>query len=325
MATDNFNNHTPVTIGFAGDVMLGRMVTEKISKEGYNYPWGNMLPLFKNTDLNLVNLEVPLTHYNKEQRRRGNNIKADPKTIQSLIDARIDVVNLANNHILDFYEEGMLETIDLLNKAGIQHIGAGNNIEQATQPVIISKNDIKIGFIGFTDNEPYWLAVDKPGTNYVQVGDITPVQEVVNSIRDKVDILVLSMHWGDRIADRPMPEFVSFAHKIIDSGVDIIHGHGAHVFQGIEIYNGKLIMYDTGDLIDDFDLNPNVKNNESFFFSCEIDKNGIKKLKLTPIKLENMQANVAQNSDYNDIMRHMQQLSSAFGTNINANGEIVVN
>ncbi|WP_133159388.1 CapA family protein [Solitalea longa] len=320
-----YENHTPVSIGFAGDVMIGGMVNEKISENGFSYPWGNVLPLFKATDLNLINLEAPLTHFNKSQRIKSSNLKAEPTRIQTLMDARIDVVNIANNHILDFYEEGLIETIGLLNKAGIAHVGAGSNSQQAAQPVIISKNGVNIGLLGFTDNEPYWKAVDKPGTNYVQVGDIATIKEAIAMVRNKVDILILSIHWGDKMNDKPLPEFVSFAHKIIEAGVDIIHGHGAHVFQGIEVYNGKLIMYDTGDLIDDYELNPDLKNNQTCFFNCEIDKDGVKKVKLVPIVLENMQARIAQNSEYDDILNHMQQLSAAFGTSINSNGEVLVN
>ncbi|MCO4293660.1 CapA family protein [Solitalea sp. MAHUQ-68] len=320
-----YENHTPVSIGFTGDVMIGGMVNDKITENGFSYPWGDMLPLFKGTDLNLVNLEAPLTHYNKQQKRKSTNLKAEPNRIQTLVEARIDVVNIANNHILDFYEEGMLETIDLLNKAGIHHIGAGNNMQQAAMPVIVSKNGISIGLLGFTDNEPYWMAVDKPGTNYVQVGDITTIKNAIAGIKDKVDILILSIHWGDKMNDTPLPEFVSFAHKIIDAGVDIIHGHGAHVCQGVEIYNGKLIMYDTGDLIDDYDLNPQLKNNQTCFFNCEIDKNGVRKVKLIPIVMKDMQARIARNFEHEDILGHMQQLSAAFGTIINSNGEVLVN
>ena len=322
MATDS--TYSPVTLGFAGDVMIGRQVNEMISEAGYSYPWGDVLPLFKKTDLNLINLEAPLTHYNKEQKRKANNLKADPSKIQTLINARIDVVNIANNHILDFYEEGLMETIDLLDKSDIKHVGAGVDVDQAAKPVIISKNGINIGILGFTDNEPYWKAWGKPGTNYVEVGDIKPVRTAVKAIRDQVDILILSIHWGNKMVEKPLQEFVDFAHQIIDEGVDIIHGHGAHIFQGIEIYKDKLIMYDIGDLIDDYPIDNDLKNNRSFLLLCEIMKNNIKSVKLIPVILNEMQVNIAKNGDYESTITHMQQLSAPFGTFINANGEIIL-
>lgn len=325
MENSAYSNHKPVTIGFAGDVMIGRSVNDKISATDYSYPWGNVLPLFKSTDLNLINLEAPLTQHRTQQQKKMINLKADPNKIQTLIDARIDVVNLANDHILDFWEEGMLETIELLNKSGIKHVGAGVTINQAGQPVIMTLNDITIGILGFTDNEPYWIAQDKPGTNYVEVGDIDTISRAVASIRDRVDVLILSIHWGDKMVHKPIPDFVSFAHKIIDAGVDIIHGHGAHVFQGVEIYKNKLIMYDTGDLIDDFEAVPEYSNDRTFFFSCELNKTGVKKLKLTPLVIKDFQVNIAANGEYESTLSHMQQLSADFGTYINSNGEIMIN
>ena len=119
-------NKKYVTIGLAGDTMLGRMVNEVITLKGYAYPWGNMIPVLKSTDINLVNLETTLTHYTKPV-PKVFNFRADPDRVQCLKEARIDVVNIANNHILDFGPEGLLETIKVLDQANIEYVGAGPN------------------------------------------------------------------------------------------------------------------------------------------------------------------------------------------------------
>jgi len=249
------DSYTP-TIAFMGDVMIGRMINEVIVSKDYAYPWGNTLPLLQETDLRILNLETTLTTHNKKN-IKVFNFKALPDRVKTLKQAGIDIVNLANNHTLDFKEEGLAETIATLDAANILHIGAGNNSLQAQKPVIITKNNINIGIIGYTDNEPTWKAAEnKPGTNYIRVGDIQTITHQITSLRPQVDILIVSSHWGPNMQQRPSEEFVQFAHDIIDAGADIIHGHSSHVFQGIEVYKNKVIMYDTGDFIDDYAVDP---------------------------------------------------------------------
>src|SRR6188472_1537982 len=113
-----------ITLGLAGDVMIGRNVNIAITNKGYSYPWGNILPLLKNTDFNLINLEAALTNSTAKVYKTFN-FKASPDKIKTLTEADINLVNIANNHILDFSGEGLIETIHTLRKAGIKYIGAG--------------------------------------------------------------------------------------------------------------------------------------------------------------------------------------------------------
>lgn len=325
MANSFDTTNSLVTIGFGGDVMMGRLVNEKISEAGHAYPWGDVLPLLQKNDLNLVNLEAPLTTYKKQQTRKATNLKADPSRVQTLTDAGINVVNIANDHILDFFEEGLMDTMEHLRKSGIEHVGAGVDAEKAAEPAILTKKGITIGILGFTDNEPYWAALKQPGTNYISIGDIKPVKLAINAVRNQVDILIVTIHWGDKMVGKPLQEFIDFAHQIVDLGVDIIHGHGNHVFQGIEIYNGKVIMYDTGDLIDDYGVDPELRNDHSFFVVCEVAKDGVKKLKLIPLVINEMQANLAKNGDYDWAISRIQELSAQFGTFISKEGELHLN
>lgn len=146
-------NNTPmITLGLLGDVMLGRLVNEKIAslnqkspKSGYEYVWGDMLALLRANTLNLINLETTLTT-SQEKTAKVFNFKAEPHVVEALKVGQISVVNLANNHIRDFSISGLKETISTLDRAGIQHVGAGNNIMEARKPAIIEKNGIKIAF-----------------------------------------------------------------------------------------------------------------------------------------------------------------------------------
>ena len=185
-----------ITIGIVGDIMLGRMTNQVMNAKGARYIWGNLSDLLYTTDLNLGNLETTFT-ISTSAIPKVFNFKADPKNVRALQEAQFDVVNTANNHILDFDIQGLQETVQTLDIANILHTGAGMNIEQAQKPVIITKNDIRIGIIGFTDNEPTWqAAAAKPGTNYISVDSPQPAIEQIKKLRPKVDLLILSIHWG---------------------------------------------------------------------------------------------------------------------------------
>jgi poly-gamma-glutamate capsule biosynthesis protein CapA/YwtB (metallophosphatase superfamily) len=316
------NSTDPLTIGFVGDMMLGRLMSKEIKTTGCQHLWGTTLPLLQQNDVNIGNLETTLTRGNKIV-PKVFNFKSDPNNVCVLVEGNIAIVNLANNHSLDFSDEGLFETIATLNKAGIKHVGAGKNEKAARAPVIIKKQGTKIGIIGYTDNEPGWIAEEnKPGTNYLKVGDVGRVSADIKALRPKVDILIITLHWGPNMRQRPTREFIDFAHAMVESGADIIHGHSAHLFQGIEIYHGKLIMYDTGDFIDDYAVDEQLRNDRSFLFQVTIADKEIKAVQLIPVIIQNMQVNVAQGEEAHAILSHMQQLSGEFGTKISDEGKI---
>ena len=316
-----------IIIGITGDVMIGRGVDMAISDKGYNYPWGNLLFLLKNTDINIINLETTLTNSNKEVLKTFN-FKATPDKIKTLTEAFITIANLANNHVLDFSEEGLRETIQTLNIAGIKYAGAGMNEKEAGRPVIITKKNITIGLLGFTDNEPGWKAGPFiSGINYIDISrkdDRNKALTNIEQLRKETDIVIVSIHWGPNMKEEPGRHVIDFAHEMIVAGADIIHGHSAHNFQGIEVYNHKLILYDTGDFIDDYVVDPLLKNDHSFFFRVEVSKKGATKLELVPVMISNYQVNLAMGEEYKWSIKRMQNLSAKFGTKVSDKGEVMM-
>lgn len=299
-----------ITIGFGGDVMIGRLVNEHLAYVPPSYIWGDLLPLLKTTDLNIVNLEAALTTCNKEV-PKVFNFKSDPKNVRVLSEGRIDLVNLANNHVLDYSEEGLIETLNVLDEAGILHVGAGKNIHEAAKAVILERKGVRIGILGCTDNEPTWLAAEtRPGTRYIAIGDIQALKNDIDTLRAQVDILIVSIHWGPNMRERPAKGFVQFAHALIDNGVDIIHGHSAHIFQGVETYRNGVILYDTGDFVDDYYVDPRLRNDRSFFFLVEVSKKGYCSFRLVPVLISNFQVNHAPPEDAQESLRRMQVLSA---------------
>lgn len=320
-------NPNHLCIGFIGDLMIGRGVNAIISTEGYNYVWGNTLQLLNSTDLNIANLETTLTNSDKEVPKMFN-FKASPDRIKCLSEANIAIVNLANNHILDHSKEGLQETIATLDSAGIQHTGAGMNIQSAFAPAILNKKNISFAVLGCTDNEPAWRASETTyGVNYIDVSNKNDRKKILHSIQQlqkQNDFVIASIHWGPNMKEVPNKQYIAFAHEMIEQGASVIHGHSAHNFQGIEVYNQKLIFYDTGDFVDDYFVHADLKNDHSFLFIVEFSKPEIILTKLVPTLISNYQVNLAPKENFKWSIKRIQQLSAKFGTTISEQGEVMI-
>jgi poly-gamma-glutamate capsule biosynthesis protein CapA/YwtB (metallophosphatase superfamily) len=209
------------------------------------------------------------------------HFRTDEKNIAILKAAGIDAVSVANNHVLDFEYEAMFRMIEVLADHGVNFAGIGRNLLKASRPAIWTTLGKKIGLIAFTNNERGWEATDdKPGVFYVPT-DLTDRRaaylfELVHQTSGAVDVLIVSAHWGPNWGYRPQPPHIPFARTLIDSGADIIFGHSCHVFQGIEVYEGKPILYSTGDFIDDYAVDEIEKNDQSFIFMVDVDSHQIR-------------------------------------------------
>ena len=306
-----------ILIGLMGDVMLGRLLDEHLRRFSPASVWGDLLPVLQSTDFNLANLECALTK-SEEKAEKLFTFKTDPQNVAVLREANIKAVNLANNHILDFGRFGLRETIAVLDASGIQHVGAGRNLTDAARPAFIECKGVSIGIWGLTDNEPTWAAeAQREGTAYTD-----PTHPL--RIPFHADVNILSIHWGPNMRQTPSPIFCTFARQAIDAGAQIFHGHSAHIFQGIERYHNGLICYDTGDFLDDYAVDPELRNDQSFFFLAEVNKKGIAALHLLPVLIGDCQVRRAQGNDFSQIVQRMQSLSKPFGTHFTVQTSAVV-
>lgn len=318
-----------VTLAFIGDVMLGRGVNEEIPRRLPESFWGDVLPILRGADAVIANLECAITQYTQECSRTPKvfYFRADPVAVQVLRVANIQCVSLANNHSLDFDDQGLLDTLKYLDAAGIHHVGAGRDISQATTPVIMDIAGLRVGIIAITDNEPDFAATkDSPGTNYLEINShpltLSLIESAVVQLRQAgVKLVILSAHWGANMVISPPPHFCRFARAVVDRGVDIFHGHSARVFQGVERYKQGLIFYDTGDFLDDYVIDPVLRNDWSFVFLVEVGDRGLHKLRLIPVHLSYAQVNLAKGAEFNTICDRMQSLCAAFNTNLRQTSE----
>ena len=163
-----------ITLALMGDVMLGRRVAEALNYHmGPEEPWGGVMALLDAADLRIINLECAITDNEQPWTRTAKvfHFRTPPSAIETLRTARIDACSLANNHTLDFEEQGLLDTLEHLDAAGIRHAGAGRNQEEAVDPAILivpADHTHQVALLAFTDNEPSFAAgPDRPGTNYL--------------------------------------------------------------------------------------------------------------------------------------------------------------
>jgi poly-gamma-glutamate capsule biosynthesis protein CapA/YwtB (metallophosphatase superfamily) len=307
------------TLALTGDVMLGRGVNETLRTVRPEEPWGDVQPLLDSADLRIINLECAITEHKQPWSLTPKvfHFRADPVATEVLKAARVDACSLANNHTLDFEEQGLLDTLRHLEEAGIRYAGAGRDAEEAARPALLEGG---VALVAFTDNEPPFAAgPDRPGTNYLPVS-LEP--EVLRRVEVEVEAareagartIVFANHWGPNMVQRPREIFRRFARAVVDRGVDLYYGHSAHLFQGVEIYDGKPILYDTGDFIDDYAVDPNLRNDRSFLFRVSVEGGDLKRLELFPVFLPYARVELARGAEREATLDLMLSLSAEMGT-----------
>lgn len=313
-------------IALTGDVMLGRSVDQYMIRNPSIAPdriWSDVLPLLLKADRRLVNLECVISGQGSEWHpaTKAFHFRAHPRAIECLRAARIDCVTLANNHILDFGTDALLECLALLDRAGIKRTGAGASRTEALLPAILDLPQGRLGVVSLTDNEPEWEAGEKsPGTYYIGYdakGLVEPYRsrlaQVLTQVRSRADVVVVSAHVGPNWGP-PSAAMRVLAHQIVDLGADLYWGHSNHTAQGIELYKGKAILYSTGDFIDDYAVDRDERNDLSFLYVAEIERGRIARIVLHPVCIEDLSVRLAKDQEITFLQRAMQAKCATFGT-----------
>jgi len=311
-----------VTLALAGDVMLGRGVQQVIASKGYAWPWGDVLPLLWKADLVLVNLECALTTSTTRGPDGGPkrfHFRAPPDVVETLRVGHVDFAALANNHGFDFGIDGMLETRRVLDRAGIHHAGAGDNAAEAEKPALLLADHLHVAVVAFADHPREWAArPGAPGMNYLPVStdtlNLERVERALTEARRHADLVVCSIHWGPNMNSRPSAAFREFARRIVGLGADLFWGHSAHLVQGVEIVDGRPILYDTGDFVDDYAVDEDLRNDLSALFVVKVRDRRIERLELLPVQISGRQVNQAQGAARERFVRGFAALCAELGT-----------
>ncbi len=315
-------------IALTGDVMLGRIVDQCVVSNLSLAPeaiWGDTLPLFRSANCRLINLECVISRRGQPWKpmMKAFHFRANPHAIGILQAARVNCATLANNHVLDYGPEALLDCLSLLDQAGIQHTGAGAHLAEALAPAFLDVPQGRIAVIALTDNEPEWEATEsQPGVNYIDWDSEglrssyrKRIAGVIDHARQYASFVIISAHIGPNWG-APSQAMHTLAHQLLDLGGDLYWGHSNHTPQGIELYQGKVIVYSSGDFVDDYAIDPDERNDLSFLFSVEENSGRVERLHLFPVRIENFQVHRATGADITWLQHSIQTKCRAFHSDV---------
>ena len=229
-----------------------------------SYIWGAALDELnrRQPDARIINLETAVTR-SEDFAPKGINYRISPQNATCLTAAGIDCCVLANNHVLDWGGAGLLDTLATLKRLQIKSAGAGRDLEQASAPAVLpiaGKGRVLVfSFGSVTSGTPRnWAATrDAPGVNLLRdLSEATAIRVSgqIARYRQPHDVIVVSIHWGPNWGYDIPEEQRQFAHTLVErADVSVIHGHSSHHAKGIEVYNGRLILYGCGDFLNDYE------------------------------------------------------------------------
>ncbi|MBD3223608.1 MAG: hypothetical protein GF313_02695 [Caldithrix sp.] len=303
----------PIVLHFAGDVTLANHF-ERFVDDDYDYPF-RKFKWFADADISMINLENPLT-LNGSPREKLFNFKALPQYVKTLKAGGVDIVTLANNHIYDFSELGLRNTLTALDEVNIKYVGAGRNLKEARKPVIFTIDGIHIAYLAY-----YGLGKhsnSQPAETYASgtaMRSLQFIREDIRSLRKNVDFIIINFHWGLEKQNIPQESQIWFAHQVIDYGADLIIGHHPHVLQGIELYNNRIIAYSLGNFI--FGGNSRTYE-ETAVLSIKIDPQQIipYQTEVQPVIVDHWQPRKADEHATVQVMDSLRTYSSVFAQSI---------
>jgi gamma-polyglutamate biosynthesis protein CapA len=277
------DEHAIVKLIACGDIGIYSHLEKNLLERGPRAVLGNAIELFKNYDIVFGNLEGTVSDCGMKANYPPPypNLRMNPKTIDLLKEGGFNILNLANNHMLDYKADALLDTINRLDKANINHFGAGCTRDKAKKPKIMVVNGVRIGFVGF--HEDGAIARDtSPGscqlTNKL-------ARESICKLRSLADIIVVSVHSGYEYFDYPSPYHVSLYRGLIDQGAHIILGHHPHVPQGVEKYKEGIIAYSLGNFAFYLGEPESPKSKQGFLLEIEMTKKRNFSYKIIPFEL----------------------------------------
>ncbi len=308
----------------------------------FAYVWGDARERLveEAPDLRIVNLETAITADGVPE-PKGINYRMHPANIGLLTAFSIDCCTLANNHLLDWGEQGLIDTLEALDRTGIRHAGAGRNAEEAAAPAVLEtagKGRVLVFAFGFPSSgvPPEWAAgPDRPGVNVLDEpspANLARIATHVQRFRRPGDLLVASLHWGGNWGYEVTPQERNFAHGLVArAGFHLIHGHSSHHAKGIEIFEGHPVLYGCGDFLNDYE---GIEGYEAFRDDLAIaylarfsaDGSGLRSLRLLPFRIRNFRLGRAPAEDIAWLQRTLDRESRRFATRVipGENGELLV-
>ncbi len=297
-----------VSLVAVGDVMLGRGVGHMIDANGPSYPFLRTRDLIRRADVAFANLESPITSRGVPQ--GAISLRADPSVAEGLAEAGFDIVSLANNHILDYGEVGLLDTEDALEKMGILYAGLEQATREASGPVMVNVRGLRLAFLAYNHVGGYDSAADGEfgGPDYL---DPTSVYDDVRSASEEADLVFVSLHWGTEYLPVPDDFQREIARGLVEAGADLVVGHHPHVIGAVGSYDDGLVVYSLGNFV--FDQPFSRETAQGLILCALLDGTGLKQVRLLPVHIGAGQPAVLPSPEARSVLSDLLELSEGEG------------
>ena len=311
-------------LALAGDTMLGRGVADALlSGDPRRLVDEEVAASTRAADLFVLNLECAVSD-------RGSPwpdpdkpffFRAPPRAVRLLTYLGVSGVTLANNHALDFGPTALLDTLDHLHRAGIATVGAGRDLGEARAPMVLSTPEGTVGVIGVTDHPyEYGAGEDSPGVAFADLRNAPPAWPARAIAGLGTDVVLVTPHWGPNMVDAPVPHVRAAAAAFLDAGATLVAGHSAHVFHGV----GPRVLYDLGDFLDDYAVDPGLRNDLGMLFFVDIDRGRPRRVEAVPLALDYCHTRLATGSAADWVAARFIRACAALGTRAQREGDRLV-
>ena len=306
-------------LGLGGDTMLGRAVAKAIATAGPESLLADEVVAIANeADLFVLNLECCISERGEAwpDPAKPFFFRAPPAATDVLRRLGVDCVTLANNHALDFGEEALVDTFEHLREAGIAWVGAGLDRDAARAPALLEAAGLRLAVVGCSDHPADYAAGEgRPGIAYGLEWVPARLAQV------DADAVLVTPHWGPNMTAEPVPHVRRAAAALVAAGATLVAGHSAHVFHGVE----RNVLYDLGDFLDDYAVDPVLRNDLGLLFLVELDRRGPVRLEAVPLELEFCRTRLARGAEAAWIRRRFGEACRALGTEVTEErGRLVV-
>jgi poly-gamma-glutamate capsule biosynthesis protein CapA/YwtB (metallophosphatase superfamily) len=298
----------------------------------FSWPWGAALQVIDDMapDARVINLETSITRSADFAPGKPVHYRMSPDNLPCLTVVRPDACALANNHVLDLGRAGLTETLDALADAGLRAVGAGRDAAGARQPAAVPVSGDRRAVIfscgtASSGIPPGWAATGiRPGVNFLPGLSAAAADDViarVQAVKHRGDVVIVSIHWGSNWGYGVDDDQARFARRLIDGGIDLIHGHSSHHPRPIEVYRDRLILYGCGDCIDDYE---GISGYEKFrddlrvlyFASVAADTGALASLQMVPMQARKMRLCHASTADSEWLRAVLERVSPRPGSHI---------
>ncbi len=292
--------------------------------------WGDALPELAGADLRIINLETGITASDEPWPGKGIHYRMNPLNIGCLNVAGISACALANNHVLDWGRAGLLETIETLDRVGIGHAGAGGNQEEAFAPAVLETPGkgrallFSLGSITSGIPEKWSATDDRSGVNLANDLSAAAASRIAGRMRQfqqPGDLIIASVHWGSNWGSHVPSEQKAFAHRLVEQGVALVHGHSSHHVKTIELYQNRIILYGCGDFITDYEGitgYETFRNDLALMYFLQLDgpTGQCLSARLVPMQMRRFRLQRASSSDSQWLCALLNRLGSPSGTHL---------